>query len=95
MRGRIGAVVEHVWVRRTNLANASAHTFWDVGPRVGAEATYALLGPLVAGVGAGVTWFPTARAVQIPDVGAEQLNAISLTGTFFVRAVINSGRSAH
>ena len=93
--GRVGAVVEHVWVRRTDLTAASAHTFWDVGPRAAAEATYALFGPLVAGARAGVTWFPTARAVAIPDVGRDQLNTISLQGTFFLRAVINSGRSAH
>ena len=70
LRGRLAAVAEHVWLHRTDLPGARVHPYWDAGLAAGAELSVAIGGPLWLGGRAGVSWFPTARPIEIPGARA-------------------------
>jgi hypothetical protein len=80
LSGKLGAVGEHVILRRTDLERSEArdHTFWDLGAMLGISLEMKLGRGLSTGLVIDGHWFPAGREVRIPLGPAERLNSFSL-----------------
>jgi hypothetical protein len=80
LSGKLGAVGEHVVLRRTDLERSEAqdHTFWDLGAMLGVSLEMRLGWGLSSGLNINGHWFPAGREVRVPLGPSERLNSVSL-----------------
>lgn len=78
-QGAVGASVERLTLRRTDVGGAALHVVWDAGPSAEVSLGPKIDPPIKVEARLGASWRPTARRVSIPDGPSTRLNAFALS----------------
>lgn len=84
LQAEAALLVEHVRLRRLDLAQVSTHAHWDIGAAAGVHLAYRASNGLGLGIGALAGWFPAAETITIPAGPSARLSQGTVKWGFFV-----------
>jgi hypothetical protein len=84
LEAEIAMLLEHLMLRRADLAQATTHGHWDVGLAAGLMLAYRSTSGLGAGIGAEVCLFPAAKEIEIANGPSARLSVFGVRTAFFL-----------